>query len=205
MGGGEYSYKGVNYRSLADLFTVAYRQDVDFILFGGGLVNGYTTNVRDFELQLEAWKKAIEPIGHYVPIYEGMGNHEALTDVYATPDSKIEVDKEGDKSAEAIFAQEFVNPQNSYPDPEGLKALSYKENVYYFDYGNSRFISFNTNYWWCSYPEDFGGNLERYVMDNQLRWIKDVLADAKSNPSIKHVFVFAHEPAFPNGGHVKDA
>lgn len=205
MGGGEYSYKGLNYRTLADLFTIAYRQDVDFILFGGDLVNGYTTDRRDFELQLEAWKKAVEPIGHYVPIYEGVGNHEALMDVYATPDGEIEMDKKGSESAEAIFAQEFVNPAHSYPDPEDPKAPSYRENVYYFDYGNSRFISFNTNYWWCGYPEDFGGNLEGHVMDNQLRWIEGILADAKSDSSIKHVFMFAHEPAFPNGGHIKDA
>jgi hypothetical protein len=42
-------------------------------------------------------------------------------------------------------------------------------------------------------------------MDNQLEWIKDVLDDTKNNPSIEHVFMFAHEPAFPNGGHLQDA
>jgi hypothetical protein len=136
-----------------------------------------------------------------------MGNHEALMNLYVDPTTncKVEMDKEGGESAEVIFAHEFVNPVNSYPDPEGPKAPTYRENVYYFDYGNSRIVSFNTNYWWCSYPEDFGGNLEGYVMDNQLQWIKDILDDAKNNLSIKHVFMFAHEPAFPNGGHIQDA
>jgi len=71
--------------------------------------------------------------------------------------------------------------------------------------GTQEFIAFNTNYWWCNYPEDFGGNLEGYVMDNQLVWIEDILNDTKSDSSIEHIFMFAHEPAFPNGGHLHDA
>ena len=98
-----------------------------------------------------------------------------------------------------------MNPANSFPAPENTTAPSYVENVYYFDYGNTRVIAFNTNYWWCNYPEDFGGSLEGYVMDNQLEWIEDVLADAKNDSSVEHVFMFAHEPAFPNGGHPQDA
>ena len=42
-------------------------------------------------------------------------------------------------------------------------------------------------------------------MDNQLAWIEGVLDDASDDPKIKHIFMFAHEPAFPNGGHLHDA
>lgn len=209
VGGGEQSFAGVNYHKLSRFMSDAYNNGADVILFGGDLVNGYTTSLEDYRMQLKAWKDATEHIGCYIPIYEGMGNHEAVMDAYDDGSKYgIEFDKQdadGDKSAETIFAEEFVSPANSFPDPENTSAPSYEENVYYFDYGNTRFIAFNTNYWWCNYPEDFGGNLEGYVMDNQLEWIRNVLDDTKNSPSIEHVFMFAHEPAFPNGGHLQDA
>ena len=213
-GGG--SYNGVNYQVLTSFMQDIYNNGGDIILFGGDLINGYTTSTEDFELQLKAWKDATEQVGCYIPIYECMGNHEALIDLYVVEGIQHEgadicetprivaMDKL-ERSAEDIFAARFVNPANSYPERETLNAPTYRENVYYFDYGNSRFISVNTNYWYCAYPEDFGGNLEGYVMDNQLEWIEQVLIDAGDNSSIEHVFIFAHEPAFPNGGHKKDA
>lgn len=209
VGGGERSFAGVNYHKLARFTIDAYRNGADFIVFSGDLVNGYTTSMDDYHRQLGAWKDATEQVGCYIPIYEVMGNHEALLDVYDGGSSyDIEFDKRDDgtnKSAETIFAEAFVNPAGGYPDPENTTAPSYAENVYYFDYGNARVIAFNTNYWWCSHPEDFGGNLEGYVMDNQLAWIKDVLDDARDDLAIEHIFMFAHEPAFPNGGHLHDA
>lgn len=220
-GGGLESYNGVNYGSLRDLFGGMYSQDVAFIVFAGDLINGYTTDVRDYEMQFEAWKRAVEPIGHYIPIYEGMGNHEALMTVYetvygtvygdGTPD-RAEFDKydpdlgaghEWDHSSEAIFANEFVNPTNGLAsEAEGLPP--YTENVYSFDYGNTHVIVFNTNYFWSNQPEKYGGNLEGYVMDAQIKWIENDLANARTR-GIKHIFMFAHEPAFPNGGHLGDA
>ncbi|MEA1870185.1 MAG: metallophosphoesterase family protein [Euryarchaeota archaeon] len=209
VGGGERSFAGVNYHKLG-MFTIdAYQNGADFVVFSGDLVNGYTTSMDDYRMQLGAWKDATEQIGCYIPIYEVMGNHESLVDVYDDGSRYgIQFDKQDDganKSAETIFAEEFVNPAGGSPDPENTTAPSYAENVYYFDYGNTRVIAFNTNYWWCSHPEDFGGNLEGYVMDNQLAWIKDVLDDAAGDSTIEHIFMFAHEPAFPNGGHLHDA
>jgi|GEM_PF-186415 len=209
VGGGERSFAGVNYHKLTRFTIDAYQNGADFVVFSGDLVNGYTTSMDDYRMQLGAWKDATEQIGCYIPIYEVMGNHEALLDVYDGGSSHdIEFDKQDDgvnKSAETIFAEEFVNPAGGSPDPENTTAPGYAENVYYFDYGNTRVIAFNTNYWWCSHPEDFGGNLEGYVIDNQLAWIKDVLNDARNDSTIEHIFMFAHEPAFPNGGHLHDA
>ncbi|MEA1908706.1 MAG: phosphate ABC transporter substrate-binding protein PstS family protein, partial [Euryarchaeota archaeon] len=209
VGGGERSFAGVNYHKLTRFTIDAYQNGADFVVFSGDLVNGYTTSMDDYRMQLGAWKDATEQVGCYIPIYEVMGNHEALVDVYDDGSSyDIEFDKQDDgvnKSAEVIFAEEFVNPVGGFPDPENTTAPSYAENVYYFDYGNTRVIAFNTNYWWCSHPEDFGGNLEGYVMDNQLAWIGDVLDDARNDSTIEHIFMFAHEPAFPNGGHLHDA
>ena len=213
VGGGERSFGGVNYQRLSQFMIDAYNRGADFVLFGGDLINGYTTNVTDFRMQLESWKDASEQVGCYIPIYEGMGNHEALIDVYDDGSKygisfdKVDDETTGSKSAERVFAEEFVNPHNGPEVETAMKSTApiYDENVYYFDYANTRIVSFNTNYGWCSNPEEHGGNLEGYVMDDQLEWIKGVLANAAANPEINHVFMFAHEPAFPNGGHLGDA
>ena len=204
IGGGEASYEGVNHRILSELMIDAYRHGADLILFGGDLINGYTTSPRDFELQLEAWKRSVEPVAHYIPIYEGMGNHETLMVLYGD-DTRVvgAFDRQGAESAEAVFAAEFVNPANG-PEPEGPDLPPYRENVYSFDYGNTHFICFNNNYWWSSRPEQYGGNLEGHIMAGQLEWIEQDLASARSR-GLRHLIMFAHEPAFPNGGHIGDA
>jgi len=203
VGGGEEAMGGVNYGALRDLFSAMYYQDVKFILFGGDLIDGYVTDVKTFEDQLRVWNQAVEPIGHYIPIYEGMGNHEALVFVYDDSLNGFWFDREGAESAEAVFAKRFVNPLNG-PEPEGPNLPTYKENVYSFDYGNTHIICFNTNYFWSSDPEEYGGNLEGYVMDKQMAWIEKDLKAARGK-GLKHIIMFAHEPAFPNSGHLHDA
>ncbi|MCK4527986.1 metallophosphoesterase [candidate division WOR-3 bacterium] len=203
-GGGERYFEGsCNFYIFSTLLNDAYNKGADFILFGGDLINGYVTDEFDFRHQLKSWKKVSEQVGAFIPIYEGMGNHEALMDAY----DDRSFDKATPLSAEDIFREEFVNPENG-PTPEesfGYTAPPYKENVYYFDYGNSRFISFNTNYAFSSNPEEYGGNLEGYVMDGQLHWLKKVIKEANKSRYIKHIFLFGHEPSFPNGWHSRDA
>jgi len=99
----------------------------------------------------------------------------------------------------------------------------YGETVYSFNRGNCHFISVNTNYWFTGvrhdgttirYPSDqegtavalrlLGGSREGYVLSYQLEWLKEDLAAAEADESIDWVFVFTHEPAFPNGGHLYD-
>lgn len=203
-GGGERYYgESCNYYILTRLLLDAYNRGSDFILFPGDLVNGYMSCEFEFRYQLKNWKRATEGIGASIPIYEGMGNHEALLDIFGD----MEFDKLSPHSAENIFSLEFVNPLNGPLPEQSMKEMAppYTGNVYYFDYGNSMFISFNTNYAYCSNPLKYGGNLEGYVMDGQLDWIDRVIKEADKNSYIKHIFLFAHEPSFPNGGHLGDA
>jgi hypothetical protein len=212
-GGGEYDYNGVNARALKNLTTHAFNRGAEFIVHTGDMINGYSTSVMDFQMELESYKDVIENVGHYIPIYEIMGNHEALMDSYDIPghDWHASFDKEGADSAEAVFANEFVNPTNG-PEPDNVAANTppgkslppYRESVYYFDYGNSRFVVMNNNYWWSAYPEEFGGNLEGYVLDDQTAWLTEVFSQTKSDDSIEHLFLFAQEPLFPNSNHLQD-
>jgi hypothetical protein len=219
-GGGEYQYNGTNAQVMGALATNIFNQNAEFILHTGDMVNGYTDSAIDFEMQLESYKDSVENVGHYLPIYEMIGNHEVVVTAYNTgEDDKshlaygfLMADKEGDESGEVIFAQEFVNPANGpEPDnvsanvPEGKSLPPYLESVYHFDYGNSRFVVMNNNYWYNSYPEKFGGNLEGFVLDDQTKWLIDIFNQTKEDDAIEHVFLFAQEPMFPNGGQSTNA
>ncbi len=199
---------GVNYDTLSKLLIDSYNRGAEFAIFGGDLINGYTSSEEDFRLQLKAWKDASELVGGNFPIYETMGNHEALTNVYNDGSlfgiSFDKLDEGAQKSAESVFAEEFVNPSDSFPDKENTTAPSYSESAYYFDYANSRFIILNTDYWKSSDPKNYGGNKEGYVLDKQLKWLKEVLNNAQKNSRIRHVFVIGHTPMFPNDGTVAE-
>jgi len=204
-GGGENAFNGVNYKALEQLTIAAYNRGAEFIIHTGDLINGHTTSNLDFVMQLGSYKRTVEAVGHYIPIYETMGNHEVLMDVFDNGSGYgIRFDKSGQHSSESIFAREFVNPKNG-PEPEVEGAPAYKENVYYFDYGNCRFVIMNNTYWWSNYPEQYGGNREGYVLDDQTKWLKQTFIDTKNNTAIEHLFLIAHEPMFPNSVHIKDA
>ena len=193
-----------NYDTTTNLLIDAYKRNSDFVIFGGDLIDGYTNKADDYRFQLESWKNATELVGSSLPIYEVMGNHEAVYTAYDDGSTYgLQFDKKGENSAESIFADEFVNPING-PDKEHESAPSYDENAYYFDYDNARFIVMNTNYWWTSNPEEYGGNLEGYILEKQMNWVKNKIAEAENNSEIDHIIPVLHEPSFPNGGHIDD-
>ncbi len=199
--GFDYNFQAVNEKVLKSLLLNAKSKNVDFVLFPGDLVSGYTTNEKDFEKQLKSFAYATETISSIIPIFEGMGNHEATFDLYSN-NPMVSFDKLPPVSAEDIFGKVFVNPENgNFREKEGLPP--YKENVFWFKYKGNLFVMLNTNYWWASHPESYHGNLEGYIMDKQLKWLKDTLKEQGKNA--KNIFVFAHEPAFPVSAHMKDA
>ena len=246
VGGGERAQNGVNAKDLGRFAIELYNRKADFVCFGGDLINGYTSDVRDFESQLETWKRTIQPVGANIPFYEAIGNHEQVGTYYKVKAPNLKPDEYyiqftgtvGEESAEAIFAREFVNPPGSrygsglpLPEAKGSSDMggpeigpTYDENVYSFNYGRIHFISLNTNYWSTGYRnlsefgqksqdktainialKHLGGNREGYVMANQLAWLQQELATAQKDETVDWVFIFLHEPPFPNGGHVKDA
>jgi len=215
-GGGERTYMGSNRYVLNALVQDAFRRGARLFLFGGDLVNGYTSQVEDFRLQLKGWKQVFEGFWRTRSVYTAMGNHETLLHVFDDGSQYgISLDKwpyETD-SAEALFAREFVNPING-PIPSDPRRPSYLENVYQFQYGPILFIAFNNNYWWTSCKpgspdtcrcQDYGGSPEGYILDDQLEWIESTLSRAEADDTVRFIFLFAQEPVFPAGGHVKDA
>ncbi|MCO4783132.1 MAG: metallophosphoesterase [Candidatus Cloacimonetes bacterium] len=212
LGGGEFELQGTNTDSIKNLFRRAYDRGADLIVFPGDLIDGYTTAISDFNQQIAAWKKAATPVGRLIPIFEGMGNHEALIGRFKAKDPKTAPKAKWGSfsvphpeiSTEALFAKHFVNPTNG-PDSEGKNTPTYKENVYSYTYNGAGFIMLNTNYWYTSDPEVLkGGNLEGHIMETQLKWLKDTVQNFHNDKSIKYIFVFAHEPSFPNSVHWTD-
>lgn len=204
VGGGMQNSYGVNAFALFALGSDAYQRGASFILFPGDLINGYTTSVQDFRNQLHSFRRILEPVHARIPVFEGMGNHEALIDQWMVGNTRISIDKPGDESAEALFAEVFYNPENG-PEDEGPGTPTYQENVYWFDWGPARFFMLNNNYWWSSNPHTYGGNLEGYILPRQMEWLRQQVARADRDDAIKFLFFAAQEPPFPNGGHTGDA
>jgi hypothetical protein len=182
---GEESLNGVNVRHLTGFLSMLHGLGADFICFGGDLVNGYTSSRRDFVSQLKTWKRAAQPVGSSIPIYEGIGNHEQVGDYFKVPREDEDgshylmfADRSGEESVEAIFAHEFVNPPGSAygfapPEPErrapGLGGAetgpTYDESVYSFNYGNVHIVVANSNYW---YTGIIGRGGRYYMTDRSL-------------------------------------
>ncbi len=242
VGGGEHAIEGVNHAGLRAVLAGARTRGADLVLFGGDLIDGYTSSQRVFESQLDSWKRGAGVVASSLPIYEGMGNHEEVGDYYAVDDPErpnkriiMHRDRAGARSAEAIFSRSFVNPEGSCygfsPRPETRETAAgpatgpdYGESVYSFNHGNCHFVSVNSNYWFTGlqmgdgttrYPSDkdgtalalgiLAGNREGYLLPGQLAWLEEDLKAAQQDDDVDWIFVFTHEPAFPNGGHLYDA
>ncbi len=216
-GGGERNIWGTNVYILKKAAALACQKQVAFMQFTGDLIDGYKTNTLEADVQYSNWKHAIEPFAHYFPFMVAMGNHEVI--MYTFTDARknwYSIDRfpYNTQSAEAIFAQNFVNPLNGPlsedgskydPDPNNIDFPSYKENVFYYTYDNVAVVVMNSNYWYAPsvlrHPQ-IGGNPHAYIMDNQLKWVKTVLQKLQKDPNIDHIFLTEHTPFFPNGGHV---
>ncbi len=204
VGPGREAYAGVNAAVLTGLLSIAQRSGVEAIFFPGDLIDGYSTHVDDYVHEMRTWLRVAEPVAGSLPIYTGMGNHEALVDMRA---DGVSLSKPGADSAEARFASLMVNPGGA-PAPEAEGAPSYDETVYSWDLGDVHLVMLNTNYWRTSHPghprHEGKGNREGFVMDKQMQWLEDDLKAARE-AGAKQIVVMGHEPSFPVGGHVKDA
>ena len=199
------AYHGVNRAALTGLVTQAFARGADLIVFAGDLIDGYTTVPGSYARQLDAWRESVESVAMHIPIYEAMGNHELLSDAWSVGWMS---DRAGQENSETLFARAVVNPRNGPAAADG--APPYEENVYSFDRGPVHFVVLNTNYayrsrpWRTDHPAYPRGHYEGEVTDAQLAWLDEDLSRARARGA-DHLLVFAHEPAFPNGGHVHDA
>ena len=220
LGGGERNIMGTNAYIMKKVCALNALMDVAFMQFTGDMVTGYTTGESDMRLQFHNWKRAVEPFTQSTPIYTTMGNHEALITILADVNYNQFIPKFPFATAgpEVVYASEFTNPVNGPvsedgsvydPDPNAMDFPPYKETVYHYTYDNIAMVVLNSDYAYASSPklngDSPGGNLHAYLMDNQIAWLRQVLAEYEKDGNIDHVFITQHSPAFPNGGHSGDA
>ncbi|MFH1850812.1 MAG: metallophosphoesterase [Candidatus Neomarinimicrobiota bacterium] len=218
-GGGERDIKGTNAYIMKRIAVTSALKNARFFQFTGDFIDGCKTDTESLNLEYANWKRAIEPFAHYLPFVPGMGNHESLWIWFSSGGKRIILDSFpfAEHSTEALFARNFVNPLNGPqsedgavydPDPETTDFPTYQENVYYYTYDNIAMVVLSSDYWYAPtirHSPETGGNLHGYLLDNQLRWLRETLAKLEQDQNIDHVFVTHHAPIFPNGGHVSNA
>ncbi len=219
-GGGERDIYGANSYIIKKIMALASHEKISFMQFSGDLIDGYSSNIDEMNLQYANFKRAIEPFTHYFPVYTSMGNHEALLRVfkgekeeYGTSVDRFPFETE---SAEAIFANNFVNPTNgpisedgaSYdPNKKEIDFPLYEENVFYYTYDNIAIVVMNSNYFYAPSTKQISvtsGGLHGYIMDQQFAWVSKTINKLENDTTIDHIFITEHTPFFPNGGHVGD-
>ncbi len=216
---GEREIAGTNAYMMKKIMALVAARGAKFMQFTGDEIDGYRNAPDRQRLEYTNWKRSILPWASRVPVVAAMGNHEALMRVFDDGSYYgLQVDRfpYATESAEALFAEAFVNPSNgpesedgaAYdPDPNAVDFPSYKENVFYYTYDNIAMICLNSNYWYAPslpYSETAGGNPHGYLMDNQIAWLQGILDMLDADENIDYVFVTHHTPVWPNGGHIKD-
>lgn len=205
-GFGDREYMGVNLDALERLTALVWNSGAQALLFGGDLINGYTSDPADFRTQLWAFKQACAGFWSSRPVYPAMGNHDSLIRLFHGQGlSWVGLDRwpYDTASAEALFGQVFCNPLDAPLAAPGRPPDL--ETVYTVQTGSVLAICFNNNWWMSSHADRFGGCPEGVLLDDQLEWIEAALAAAEADPTVKHVLLYAQEPVFPCGGHLKDA
>ncbi len=225
-GGGERNIFGTNTYILKRMMIAADRENADFFMFTGDMINGYSGSRGLEALQYFNYKNVLRYYAPYHPVYIGMGNHEALSQSFHKFDSQspepwkryISVDKFPfeTESAERLFSDMFALPENGPLSEDGAAYdpsrrtrdfPPYGETAYWFTYGNVAFVVMNSNYWYTTnenYIPITGGNPHAYIMDKQMEWLEKTLKQLDADPDIDHVFVTVHTPLFPNAGHANN-
>lgn len=218
-GGGERDFGGTNYQHTRAVMAAAMQKKAVFLQCTGDITNGANTSVGGHLMEYANFKRALEPFWTRIPVYVGFGDHETnKTTLHDNePNNKgysVELFPYAEVSGEATFAKAFVNPGNgpqsedgaAYdPNPNQQDFPTYKENVYYYTYGNIAMIVLNTEYWESKDPKVTGGCPEGYIMDQQVKWLKETMQHMENDPNIDHIFVNIHGAVFPNGDHLTDA
>lgn len=100
----------------------------------------------------------IEPLAARIPFMLTLGNHE---------NEKKTIDGKEVKIGYASYLARFALPK--------------PEERYTFDYGNARFVAFNS---------------DDYKNEAQLKWLREVLSAARKDSGVKWIIVFQHHPPY---------
>jgi hypothetical protein len=178
---------GVNSGVLSALVKHAVKNhpDAKFVLFPGDLVDGSKTDPVYTCRQLEKWKEIMRPFYDnpnmvFPKVWVTVGNHEVQH-------------REDESNFRKIFPFVYMNG----PDDElGL--------TYSFDYDEVHFSFVTSDRWYYGNPADTTDDHRDWYYIKHLDWVEKDFREAKER-GCKRLFIVGHEPAFPVGGHLRDA
>jgi hypothetical protein len=164
-------------RAIADDIV---KENPDFVLVAGDLVNGWLKNGgTDYATQYANWKEGMRPVYRAgIRVYPVRGNHDSGPERQALPPLPSRLEPPSDapvllkKAFQNAFQESYI-PRNGPVDEKGL--------TYSFAHRNAFIVGL----------DQFTGSQHKV---NQ-GWLDRQLAENR-NP---HVFVYGHEPAFETG------
>jgi hypothetical protein len=174
------SNNGIQQTILSELVTEIMSRDVDFVLFSGDLVSGYSAaGPSEFEAHLGVWVEIMRPVyDANIAVYVSRGNHE-IADVWGvSPRPGIDPNNNYATGWLNIFGSDLY-PGQRLPD----NGPAYEKYMTYSVTHNNAFV--------VSLDEYAGIRHEAVHKVNQ-EWFDAQLA-GNSKP---HIFVAGHEPAF---------
>lgn len=174
------SADGINERILSELAAEIEKQGVDFVLFPGDLVSGYsTTGPSQFEAQLKQWVDLMKPVYDAgIGVYVGRGNHELADLWYVSSGDNIDPNDNYARRWLNVFGSDLY-PAQKLPGngPAGEEYMTYSVAH------RNAFIACLDQY--AGIKHEFAHRVNQAWLDAQLA--------ANTKP---HIFVAGHEPAF---------
>jgi hypothetical protein len=171
---------GIQTTILTELVQEITSQQVDFVLFPGDLVSGYSAaGPSGFEAQLRAWVQIMKPVYDAgIRVYVCRGNHEIIDVWGIRPRPDIDPDDNYATRWLNVFASELY-PEQKLPDNGPLDE---KYMTYAVTHENALVVLL----------DEYAGIRHETVNRVNQKWLDAQLA-ANTKP---HIFVAGHETAF---------
>ena len=167
----------INERVLTMIACDLVREQPDFVLVAGDLVNGWLHNGgADYPTQFEAWKKIMQPVYEAgIRVYPIRGNHEDGPERFALPPlpACLEPPAGTQKALKEAFQQAFNQDYISRNGPLGEEGLTYS-----FRHKNALIIGIDVF------------TIHQHKVNQA--WLDEQI----SSKTEEHLFVYGHEPAF---------
>jgi hypothetical protein len=163
-------------------------QGVDFVLFPGDMVSGYTDSTT-LSSELDTWKTAMAPVYNAkIPVYTTRGNHEYddLVNGAANPDDP----------SRATYLAHFAMPTNG--PATGIAGLSEVGLTYSFTWKNAKFIGFDQ---YAGRSATTFNNKLYAPGSNKGQMMNPWVLNEVNNSTSGVTFVMAHEGMWPSHSH----
>lgn len=171
----------------SDIVAQNATQKVDFVLFPGDMVSGYTDSTT-LGTQLDTWKTTMKPVyDANIPVYTARGNHEYN-------DLALGASNPADPSR-TPYLNRFLMPTNG--PTTNAAGLSEVGLTYSFTYKNAKIIAFDEYAGRTTTFNNtkFAAGSNKGQMMNP--WVLDQINNSKSGVN----FVMAHEGLWPTKSH----